>query len=340
MKPQSLALFQKQRSKKKLSKETLSGISALMQNGFSLQQTLDILDTRNEHEVIAEIRMRLEAGEAVAGFLCDYTPKIYAGYLGGFLQYMPFYNALALSIQLADDDDHNQNELLKGILYPVLMMIGMVAASAVFSLTLLPAMVSLMEGFGLHDQSYIWMKTAIPAAALAVLMGMILAVIVFVIATREKYIVSAYRFLLRFLKDSLPVQIASRSFTRFFLECVRQKLSTRRCMEILQQLPKRPVVSYIASELDRSMQEGYSLEDASDTALLESSLSRFMKTAVYSSDCERMLEGYLKMTEIRTQVQIKRFSRTVQFVSYILIGILIVLMYRLLFMPMNMIQAM
>ena len=340
MKQPGSELFPKQRSKKKLSKETLSGISALMQNGFSLQQTLDILETGSEKTVFEEIRMRLEQGEAVSDFLCEYTPKTYAGYLGGFLQYMPFYNALALSIHLADDDDHNQNELLKGILYPVLMMVGMLGAAAVFSLTILPAMVSLMEGFGLHDPSYAWMKTMIPVAAMIILTMMIAGLIVFVIATREKYIVSAYRFLLRFCKDSLPVQIASRSFTRFFLECVRQKLSTRKCMEILQKLPKRPVVSYIASELDRSMQEGYSLEDASDTVLLESSLSRFMKTAVYSSDCEKMLEGYLKMTDIRTRVQIRRFSRTVQFVSYLLIGVLIVLMYRLLFMPMNMMQAM
>ena len=65
-----------------------------------------------------------------------------------------------------------------------------------------------------------------------------------------------------------------------------------------------------------------------------------MKTAVYSSDCERMLEGYLEMTRVRTETQIRRFSRTVQFVSYLMIGIMIVLMYRLLLMPVNMMQQM
>ena len=106
------------------------------------------------------------------------------------------------------------------------------------------------------------------------------------------------------------------------------------------QLPNRPVVSYIAANLDASMRQGESLEEAADTALLESSLSRFMKTAVYSSDCERMLEGYLEMTRVRTETQIRRFSRTVQFVSYLMIGIMIVLMYRLLLMPVNMMQQM
>ena len=51
-----------------------------------------------------------------------------------------------------------------------------------------------------------------------------------------------------------------------------------------------------------------------------------------------MLEGYLEMTKARTETQIRRFSRTVQFVSYLLIGVMIVLMYRLLLMPMNMMQ--
>ena len=234
----------------------------------------------------------------------------------------------------------SQNELLKGLLYPVLMMAGMLMASAIFSLTILPAMISLLEGFHLQDQSYAIMKKAIPLTAVTVLIIFGIAVIITFIATRKRHIVASYRFLLRFFRDSLPVQIASRNFTRFFLECVRQKLSTIQCMDILMQLPNRPVVSYIAANLDASMRQGESLEEAADTALLESSLSRFMKTAVYSSDCERMLEGYLEMTRVRTETQIRRFSRTVQFVSYLMIGIMIVLMYRLLLMPINMMQQM
>ena len=316
----------------------MQGIASLMNSGFSLQQTLTILDDPASKLVFDEIRARLESGEAISDFLCEYTPAAYARYLSGFLMYMPFHNALALSLSIVDTDDRNQNELLKGLLYPVLMMVGMLGASALFSLTILPAMISLLEGFQLEDPSYGILKTAIPAAALTILILLAAAAVIFMISIRQKNIVSSYCFLLRFLKDSLPVQIASRNFTRFFLECVRQKLSTIQCMDILMHLPGRPVVSYIARMLDQEMRKGSSLEDAVHTNLLESSLSRFMKTAIYSSDCEKMLEGYLEMTKARTETQIRRFSRTVQFVSYLLIGVMIVLMYRLLLMPMNMMQ--
>lgn len=338
MKPAAVAFFPKRRSKKKLSKETMQGIASLMNSGFSLQQTLTILDDPASKPVFDEIRARLESGEAISDFLCEYTPAAYARYLSGFLMYMPFHNALALSLSIVNTDDRNQNELLKGLLYPVLMMVGMLGASALFSLTILPAMISLLEGFQLEDPSYGILKTAIPAAALTILILLAVMAVIFMISIRQKHIVSSYCFLLRFLKDSLPVQIASRNFTRFFLECVRQKLSTIQCMDILMHLPGRPVVSYIARMLDQEMRKGFSLEDAVHTDLLESSLSRFMKTAIYSSDCEKMLEGYLEMTKARTETQIRRFSRTVQFVSYLLIGVMIVLMYRLLLMPMNMMQ--
>lgn len=316
----------------------MQGIASLMNSGFSLQQTLTILDDPASKPVFDEIRARLESGEAISDFLCEYTPAAYARYLSGFLMYMPFHNALALSLSIVNTDDRNQNELLKGLLYPVLMMVGMLGASALFSLTILPAMISLLEGFQLEDPSYGILKTAIPAAALTILILLAVMAVIFMISIRQKHIVSSYCFLLRFLKDSLPVQIASRNFTRFFLECVRQKLSTIQCMDILMHLPGRPVVSYIARMLDQEMRKGFSLEDAVHTDLLESSLSRFMKTAIYSSDCEKMLEGYLEMTKARTETQIRRFSRTVQFVSYLLIGVMIVLMYRLLLMPMNMMQ--
>lgn len=326
------------RRAKKLSKETLTAIAALMDNGFSLQQTFSILEDDSVKDIFAKIRSRLEKGEAISDFLCEYTPAVYGRYLSGFLMYMPFYHALSLSIRIADDDDRNQNELLKGLLYPVLLMAGMLSAASVFSLTILPAMISLLEGFHLHDQSYALMKTAIPAASLTILGLLAAAAAAALIMTRPKHIVSSYCFCLRFFRDSLPVQIASRNFTRFFLECLRRKVPTIQCMDILQHIPGRPVVSYIASCLDEDMKQGASLEKAADSRLLESSLSRFMKTAVYASDSEKMLEGYLEMTRLRTETQIRRFSRTVQFISYLLIGILIVLMYRLLLMPMNMMQ--
>ncbi len=326
------------RRAKKLSKEILSAVAALMDNGFSLQQTLTILEDASLHEVFGQIRSRLEKGEAISDFLCEYTPPVYSRYLSGFLMYMPFHQALTLSIQIADDDDRNQNELLKGLLYPVLLMGGMLVAASAFSLTILPAMISLLEGFHLPDQNYAFLKTAVPAASLAILALLAAAGIAAFVMTRPRHAVSSYCFCLKFFRDSLPVQIASRNFTRFFLECVRRKVSTIQCMDILQNIPGRPVVSYIAACLDADMKQGSSLEKAADSALLESSLSRFMKTAVYAADSEKMLEGYLEMTKIRTETQIRRFSRTVQFISYLLIGILIVLMYRLLLMPMNMMQ--
>ena len=326
------------RRAKKLSKETLTAVAALMDNGFSLQQTFSILEDESLRDVFETIRSRLENGEAISDFLCEYTPSVYSRYLSGFLMYMPFHQALTLSIQIADDDDRNQNELLKGLLYPVLLMAGMLAAASAFSLTILPAMISLLEGFHLHDQSYAFLKTAVPAASLTVLGLLAAGIIAAFIMTRPKHIVSSYCFCLRFFRDSLPVQITSRNFTRFFLECLRRRVSTIQCMSILQNIPGRPVVSYIASCLDADMKQGSSLEKAADSRLLESSLSRFIRTAVYASDTEKMLEGYLEMTRLRTETQIRRFSRTVQFISYVLIGILIVLMYRLLLMPMNMMQ--
>ena len=104
----------------------MQGIASLMNSGFSLQQTLTILDDPASRPVFDEIRARLESGEAISDFLCEYTPAAYARYLSGFLMYMPFHNALALSLSIVDTDDRNQNELLKGLLYPVLMMVGIV----------------------------------------------------------------------------------------------------------------------------------------------------------------------------------------------------------------------
>ena len=210
MKHAAGAFFPKRRSKKKLSKETMQGIASLMNSGFSLQQTLTILDDPASRPVFDEIRTRLESGEAISDFLCEYTPAAYARYLSGFLMYMPFHNALALSLSIVDTDDRNQNELLKGLLYPVLMMVGMLGASALFSLTILPAMISLLEGFQLEDPSYGIMKTAIPAAALTILILLAAAAVIFMISIRQKHIVTSYCFLHKFRQHCIKCNLSLR----------------------------------------------------------------------------------------------------------------------------------
>ena len=84
---------------------------------------------------------------------------------------------------------------------------------------------------------------------------------------------------------------------------------------------------------------GDSFAEAVSTDYVEPVLSRFFKTAFYASECEKMLEGYLQMSSVRTAVMIRRFSVTVQLISYSMIGSMIVFVYLIMMVPMQMLQS-
>ena len=113
---------------------------------------------------------------------------------------------------------------------------------------------------------------------------------------------------------------------------------TIQALAMLKALRNKPLVALIASELDRSLAEGEELIAAMSSPYVETALCRFMRIAVCSSECEAMLEGYLEMVQKRTEKQIRTFSRTVQLFSYTLIGIVLIFVYRILMMPMIMLQ--
>ena len=48
------------------------------------------------------------------------------------------------------------------------------------------------------------------------------------------------------------------------------------------------------------------------------------------------MDGYLKMTDLRTMKRISRFTATVQLVSYGVVGAVVIAVYQVLMLPMQM----
>ena len=334
-------ILQKELSGKssKLDVMSAQGISTLMQSGFSLQEAMRILESKENAAVFTVIRSHLEKGESAAEFMKELMPDAYALYFSGFIAYLPFADALEISIRIADEQGKKKKELVKGLLYPLVLLAGVLAGTLLFSLTILPRMIELMEGFRVDASSTAVMRNVLVISVIAVTVLFLLFLSAAVYLMRPARVRKTYAYLAGKLPDSLPVQYASAQFIRFFREYMRCASSTREGLLILKGLQSQPLVSHIAGELDRQLLEGTSFEKAVDTPLIEKKLTRFFRTAVYSSDCVRMLDGYLAMCDERTDAQIRRFSRIVQIFSYSLIGITVILAYKVLLIPMTVIQS-
>lgn len=309
-----------------------------MEHGFSLTDSMEILDEKINHEGFAMIRERLALGDNVSEFFPSFAPKIYRGYFEGFIRYMPFTDALASSIALVKNEEKNREEIIKGMLYPTLLMIGMTCGIYLFNAFILPNMIQLLEGFNMDTAGYDLLQKVIQIASMLMMVVIVLAICIVCFSLQKKQIVNTYRLISKRFPDSILVQYASSQFARFYLECEKRNVSTIATMKILMQVKEKPLVSYIAMEMDAHLSNGESLQEAIQFSHVEAALLRFFRIAFYASDCEKMLEGYLDMVHFRTQRLIKRFSRNIQLISYSAVGVVLIFVYQILMMPMSMLQ--
>ena len=309
-----------------------------MHNGFSLQEAMDVLKDETNCAVFDEIRERLASGEPLPSFFHLYCPMRYRSYFEGFILYLPFLESLSISVKITDEETQRKKELAQGIVYPLLLLGGMFLSMWLFSLFILPRMVSLLRVFNSGVSQYETLASVMRILFPILLIALTLCMIACALALTPSRIASTYRLLSQTLPDSLLCQYASVEFVRFYIEFLRAGTSTIDAMGILKNMQGKPLTSLIASELDDMFMGGEAFVEAVDSHFIEKRLTKFLRIALYSSDCATMLEGYLEMASERTKAMIQRFSRIAQLISYSAVGIVLVIVYQILMAPMSILQ--
>lgn len=323
-----------------LNEEDFQSLYTLMNSGFSFTQCLSVIERASNAQVLRQLKNHLELGEAADQFFSGYVPKKYKVYMTVFMRFISLTESMALSIELVHQQEDFLKQLKRGVIYPLFLMIGVGAGTAVFNATVLPSMLNLMDAFRVQDTSLYLGQCLLGIACRFIVLSFMAGILLLYFFTRKKRIASAYLFIAQRFPSGIIVQFASRQFACFFEQCIKKNISTRTSIALLKELDTQPIVSLLATQLDKEFVQGTAFEQAIASVNVEDTLARFFHIALYSSDAEEMLEGYLKMCTARFQHQISVFTRIVQSCCYLCIGIIILFVYRILMLPMNILQIM
>lgn len=309
-----------------------------MNNGFSFQDSMKVAVTKTNTECIHLIESEMESGMQGEDILIKYMPLQYQGYFDGFMQYMSCKDSLASVLEIVQSERKQKEEIIKGMLYPTLLLLGVNIGVLIFDWFVLPVMTKMMAGFQVQDPSLFFLQNLIHFLSVFVLTAFCMTGIGLIYLLQPSRIVLTYHTIQKFFPESLIVKYASSQFSRFYLECLHRHISTRSSLQILKQMDRKPFVKEIASQLDVSLQQGQEMSQAIANAATESALNRIFHISVYASNCEAMMEGYLKMVKDRTSREIQRYARIVQCLSYCSVGMVILSVYQVLLMPIRMMQ--
>lgn len=311
------------------------GIAKLMRNGFTLQETLALLETPGNRPAFQHIASKLEQGELPDRFFPDLCPRVYRSYLSGFLSCLPFGDALQLCIEIVAGEEAQKKEYVQGLFYPCMMLLCTIAGVTLFNEFCFPPLLSLMDSFHAGSADYDLLRIILRIIGILTAVILLTGTILLVWCLQERNRIGVYVFFARHLPSSIYVQYESADFIRYFLQCIRMRVPTRESLRILQAVPHRPVIRFLAGVLERCLIIGEPFSSALDMPWLDPTLIRFMKIAFYSSEMESMLEGYLAMSKERSRRQCRRITRAVQILSYAAIGTIIILIYQIMLLPMK-----
>ena len=309
-----------------------------MENGFSFTDTLQILKTKRNERRITHVLEKLEQGQTFKEAFSLLLPHCYRRYFNNFIRYLPVLESMRISVELASHEEKMKQKMMKDMVYPVVMLFVMFIGMYLFNGFVFPQMMTLMTSFEINVSSYYFLRSLIQLLSWLVTILFVVGMLLWVVFQEPNRKCWLYRVLVKYVPDSLMVQKASAEFARYFLECVRVRISTKQTMKILLDMKEKPLVRLIAQELNDALSKGESFEVTLHTPFVEHALQQFFQIALHGSNCEKMLEGYLVMNQQRHIKQVRIFTRSVQLSCYGAIGLILLVIYQILMLPMQMLQ--
>ena len=330
-----MASWKKIFSEERFSMEDILYLSRLLNTALPLNECLMLIETKRNRTIIQKTKERLNAGETIEEIVKSYLPRRMEAYVLALLKSLPFSKALSLSLEFLEDRDREGGKLLRAIAYPCLLLFLTVSALYLFDLYGIDSIFALIKSVGSEISFYDDLRLIFRICVRILYCGTVLIAIAVLIGSRPKYIVMLYIFLSRHFPNSLLNISYSAEFMSFLLICIRNGFHTKESLDLLKNMKMKPIISFLAFHLDEKLMEGETLKEAIRQNYYDSALVRFIKIANYTGDFAEVIRSYVQLSSQRVSVRLKRYTLTLQLFTYALIGMIIIFIYRILFMPMQ-----
>lgn len=321
--------------KKILSIEDLTYLNKLLNVKMPISNALSLITSSRNKKLIDEISNKLNKGALIENIIHDYLPSNIDSYLMPLLKNLPFSAALDISLSFEKRLKENEKQIISSIGYPCLLLFIAITALYFFDMYGINSIFAIIKSFNSDLSLFDSIRTLLRISIYIIYYGFLFISLLALIYSRPKRITYLYVVLSKYLPNSLVHIYYSEQFVNLLLICCKRGYKTKQSLDLLKNMKNKPVISFLAYHLDDYLLKGESLKDASKQSYYDNNLSRFIKIATYSNDFENVLESYVDLAKQRILNKAKRYSLTIQIFTYGFIGIIIIFIYQVLFLPMQ-----
>lgn len=334
-----MAYLKKMLFRQEISMEDLSYISKLLKTNLSLHQALELLKNKNNAKMFNKIMNSLDEGQMIETIIGDYLPSQIKDYMLPLLKTISFSSALSLSLEFNSKHSDGEKKVMGEIAYPCVLLFIAVTVLYLFDLYGMDTIFNLISSFGSDLQLFQSMRILFRIFINIFYYGILIGILILIFFIQPKRISILYVFLSKHFPNSLIHTYYSEEFVSLLIICINNGYKTKEALSILKGMKSKPIISFLAFHMDESLLEGETLKEAAKKNYYDLSMSRFIKIANYTNDFSNMLQSYASLAQEKIKRNMKKYTLTIQLTTYAFIGVIVVFIYQILFVPMQAISA-
>ena len=320
---------------KKLSIDDIQFLNELLKTGMSLNDCLELLKNNKNIKIIESLQVSLDKGQLIENIITNYVSKELDVFLSPLVKKVAFNKAVDLSLSFYLESKENQKSILSSVAYPFILLFISMTALYIFDLYGLDSIFGLLTNFNTDISYYKVLRIVMRIVVFIFYFGLIFASLLVVYFSNEKRIIIFYKWLAKYFPNSIYKSYCCEELVSFLLICQRMGYKTKDSLEYLKGIIKKPILSILAFNLDESLINGLSLNEATETYWYDSLLTGYIKIASYTKDFESILESYVRISKDKIKRKIKNLASYIQTSIYLFIGLVLIFVYQILFMPMQ-----
>lgn len=300
--------------------------SLLLQKGLDTKFMIEICF--KEHEAILE---RLGQGQTLTSILTD-SSKSYFRTLKVLCHVLPLKQAILCEKELEKAGKSKIGQLIKNSIYPLFLFLFSGFMILFFRHVILPS----MSVFTKQEHFVFLSLMEVSFLSILILISgfLVLSTVLFKHQNGQLFFYRKVLSHLPLLQKIFTIQFALR-LSAF----LGQGISTMRCIDILCELPYSFFVSIHAKTIQKALQNGEPFQKALSYCVLDPNFFLFFQIGTQTSSLKDLLQLYILKAEKEMEQRLKTIQLIIQIISYISVGIVVLVVYQILLMPMNMLNT-
>lgn len=275
----------------------------------------------------------------------DIKEILLQGHKGSFYEHMRFFlpitslqEAISSSISMEAFEKNVKQKFMKQTSYPMIIFLFSFVTLYVFSSMIIP---QLMQSFDLeHEQSFLRSGVSIMQSFASAFFVIVLAVLALLLVARIHQ--GSKIILLRYCRSTtLPQAICSYRLAGYYAQLIHHGIPTRHAFTFLTQLDQASLMSLCVKQIVAQLEDGKELtEILAENMWISKEFLQCWRIGLHTQDMETALKQYMERQEDVWMIQIKRAGIVIQAVAYGFVGLMVILVYQIMLVPLQILETM